>query len=238
MNFPHLSCKILIIGLIIFASGCSNERNSDRVFAALNETLIKSNVFLAKSNKNFLNEIEDNLHNARTQPRAMEWEPKAVNVQQESDHICAFINSLLNSLDMGNANLSNENCDTLYQNIYKYGNELNMLSLDFNHIAIDSIITGTKPDFYKGYFLHQSNVSAKALLNKLKSNILQIENKLLEYCYYHSKDYLDSFTKFSVLIGQSTNIVEQGKEIEIEAGVGEYSREGSPVPKQSPLDSV
>lgn len=67
-----------------------------------------------------------------------------------------------------------------------------------------------------------------ALLSKIENDIYIIENRLITFCDYRAAVINESFDVFSVIVGQSTNITEGGKYIDIEAGVGAFSSAARP----------
>ena len=86
----------------------------------------------------------------------------------------------------------------------------------------------SQKDFSKTFFNHLPAVGALVLLSKFENNVLIIENQFVTFCNFQ-QSYRDIFfSTFNTLIGQSSNYLKGGDELEITAGVGAFSTTNNP----------
>ena len=87
---------------------------------------------------------------------------------------------------------------------------------------------GTKKSFTSAYFHMTPTVAALTMLSKFQNNIKNAENQVTTFCHNKIGEVKVRFDKFGVLVGQSSNYVMPGQEVEITAGVGAYSAAAAP----------
>jgi gliding motility-associated protein GldM len=87
---------------------------------------------------------------------------------------------------------------------------------------------GTKKDFTATYFHMTPTVAALTMLSKFQNNIKNAENQVVTYCHNQIGAVKVVYNQFAALVGQSSNYVMPGQEIEITAGVGAYSSAAQP----------
>jgi hypothetical protein len=69
------------------------------------------------------------------------------------------------------------------------------------------------------------------MLTMFENNVKVMENKFVEFCFNKigSTDGPEFFTKIGALVGQSTNIIKAGDQMQIYAGVGSFSVACKPI---------
>ncbi|UEG51158.1 gliding motility protein GldM [Ferruginibacter lapsinanis] len=87
---------------------------------------------------------------------------------------------------------------------------------------------GTKKDFTNAYFHMTPTVAALTILSKFQNNIKNAENQVASFCHSKIGEVKVRFDKFGVLVGQSSNYLMPGQELEVTAGVGAYSSAAAP----------
>jgi len=87
---------------------------------------------------------------------------------------------------------------------------------------------GKENDFTFGYFHMTPTVAALTLLSKFQNNVKNAENQVVTYCHNQVGAVKVVYDQFAALVGQSSNYVMPGEEIEINAGVGAYSKAAQP----------
>jgi gliding motility-associated protein GldM len=87
---------------------------------------------------------------------------------------------------------------------------------------------GKVKSFTDAYFHMTPTVAGLTLLSKFQNNVKNSENQVATYCHSKVGEVKVKFDKTGVLIGQSSNYVMPGQEIEITAGVGAYSSAVAP----------
>jgi gliding motility-associated protein GldM len=87
---------------------------------------------------------------------------------------------------------------------------------------------GKEKDYFEGYFHMTPAIAGITLLSKFQNNIKNSENQLVSAAHSKIGEVKVRFDKASVLVGQSSNYVMPGQEIEITAGVGAFSSAAAP----------
>ncbi|MFN8246600.1 MAG: gliding motility protein GldM [Ferruginibacter sp.] len=88
---------------------------------------------------------------------------------------------------------------------------------------------GKPKEFTEAFFHMTPTVAALTLLSKFQNNVRNAENQVVTYCHNQVGAVKVVYDEFAALVGQSSNYVMPGEEIEITAGVGAYSKAAKPV---------
>ncbi|MBA2249966.1 MAG: gliding motility protein GldM [Chitinophagaceae bacterium] len=83
-------------------------------------------------------------------------------------------------------------------------------------------------DWTNSYFHMTPTVAALTMLSKFQNNVKNAENQVVTYCHNQVGAVKVVYDQFAALVGQSSNYVMPGQEIEITAGVGAYSKAAQP----------
>lgn len=87
---------------------------------------------------------------------------------------------------------------------------------------------GKEKDFTYAYFHMTPTVAALTLLSKFQNNVKNAENQVVTYCHNQVGAVKVVYDQFAALVGQSSNYLMPGEEIEITAGVGAFSKAAQP----------
>jgi len=87
---------------------------------------------------------------------------------------------------------------------------------------------GKEKDFTSAYFHMTPTVAALTLLSKFQNNVKNAENQVVTFCHSQVGAVKVVYDQFAALVGQSSNYLMPGEELEITAGVGAYSKEAKP----------
>ncbi|MEI2748529.1 MAG: gliding motility protein GldM [Ferruginibacter sp.] len=87
---------------------------------------------------------------------------------------------------------------------------------------------GKAKDFTEAFFHMTPTVAALTLLSKFQNNVRNAENQVVTYCHNQVGAVKVVYDQFAALVGQSSNYVMPGEEVEITAGVGAYSKAAQP----------
>ena len=88
---------------------------------------------------------------------------------------------------------------------------------------------GKKNEFTEAYFHMTPTVAGITLLSKFQNNVKNAENQIVTFCHSQVGAVKVVYDQFAALVGQSSNYVMPGEDIEITAGVGAYSAAAKPV---------
>lgn len=87
---------------------------------------------------------------------------------------------------------------------------------------------GNPKPFTEAYFHMTPTVAGLTLLSKFQNNVKNAENQVVAYAHSKVGEVKVKFDKTGVLIGQSSNYVMPGQEIQVTAGIGAYSSAAVP----------
>lgn len=87
---------------------------------------------------------------------------------------------------------------------------------------------GTVKPFTESYFHMVPSTAAITLLSKFQNNIKNAENQVVTYCQAQVGAVKVVYDQFVPLVGQNSNYVMPGQEVEITAGVGAFSAAARP----------
>ncbi len=78
------------------------------------------------------------------------------------------------------------------------------------------------------YFRMVPTVAAMTILSKFQNDVKTTENKIVSFCHEQVGKVAVRFDTYAAIIGQSSNYIMPGQEIEITAGVGAFSKAAQP----------
>ncbi|MFT3908831.1 MAG: gliding motility protein GldM [Ferruginibacter sp.] len=87
---------------------------------------------------------------------------------------------------------------------------------------------GKTKEFTEAYFHMTPTVAALTLLSKFQNNVRNAENQVVTYCHNQVGAVKVVYDEFTALVGQNSNYVMPGEDLEITAGVGAYSKAAKP----------
>lgn len=227
-------------------------------FKTVDASLKNSNVNLTTANSTLYKSLEEKMSDPKTAEQAKIWQPKAEQAHKLADEMDSYINSLKQELKVaaglrmkeGKEDFKEDNLDASTRTFETggKGKELEeklkafkeaLLNIDpeirtqfATTLPIDLEppvgVEGHKKDFTSAYFHMTPTVAALTMLSKFQNNVKNAENQVASFCHSKIGEVKVRFDKFGVLVGQSSNYVMPGQEIEITAGVGAYSSAAAP----------
>src|SRR5206468_11828538 len=78
------------------------------------------------------------------------------------------------------------------------------------------------------YFEMVPTVAALTILSKFQNDVKTSENKVAAFCHEQVGKVVVRFDTYGAIVGQSSNYLMPGQEIEIMAGVGAFSKAAAP----------
>jgi gliding motility-associated protein GldM len=227
-------------------------------FKVVDKSLQNSSSNLASANNTLYASLTEKLADPKTAEKAKIWEPKAEQAKKLSDDLNAYLDGLKSELKKasdltmvdGKESFKEDNLDaaTRLFDTQGKGKELQsklaayksaMLEIDpeiktkFEKtlpIDVEPPVgqDGTKKDFTNAYFHMTPTVAGLTLLSKFQNNVKNAENQVVTFCHEQIGAVKIKFDKTGVLVGQSSNYIMPGQEIEITAGIGAYSSAAQP----------
>jgi len=243
---------IAIIAFVFILSSCSNNSKSSlSVFKATLDGFENANKTISFNNILLYQEFENKLFDARFDDRAKIWNPKVIRIKELCSQLNIYIqkqkDQLKDTLGVKREKelYETENFDAV-NNLFigkGVGEELLLKLKEFKKeiLNVDPKINKTfenriefaskgfessavsNNNFSKIYFNHLPVIGALALLSKFENNVLILENQLVTFCNLQ-QGYIDEyFSTISILIGQNSNYLKGGDELEITAGIWAFS---------------
>jgi len=81
----------------------------------------------------------------------------------------------------------------------------------------------------QSYFHMVPTVAAVTMLSKFQNDVKTSENKVVAFCHEQVGKVVVRYDAFAAIVGQSSNYIMPGQDIEINAGVGAFSKAAAPV---------
>ncbi len=78
------------------------------------------------------------------------------------------------------------------------------------------------------YFNMVPTVAGLTILSKFQNDIKTAENKVVAFCHTKVGEVKVIFDSYAAIVGQNSNYLMPGQEIEIKAGVGAFSKAAQP----------
>jgi len=87
---------------------------------------------------------------------------------------------------------------------------------------------GSKKDWDVSYFNMVPTVAGLTILSKFQNDVRTTENKVVNFCHNQVGKVEVIFDSYAAVVGQSSNYLMPGQELEITAGVGAFSKKAQP----------
>lgn len=87
---------------------------------------------------------------------------------------------------------------------------------------------GKKKDFTQSFFHMTPTIAALTMLSKFQNNIKNAESQIVTYCHNQIGAVEVHMDQVGVLVGQNSNYLMPGQQLQITAGVGAYSSSAAP----------
>ena len=226
-------------------------------FKTVRRSLENTNTTVNQSTATILTSLEQKTQEEQTKERALIWFPKAQAVVAKSKTLYDYIEGLkgkILTLAGGSPNdptksFKEDNLDIVTKMMVKEGegNKLKAMmeqySKDIKGIdhEIDSAFKnpfidvsnppgrdGKTKDWDIAYFHMVPTVAGLTILSKFQNDIKTAENKVVAFCHQKVGEVKVIFDSYAAIVGQNSNYLMPGQEIEIKAGIGAFSKAATP----------
>lgn len=227
-------------------------------FKTVNRSLETTNATVNVSTVNILKSLEDKTKKTETAERASKWYPKAIEIQKQTSELYSYIQGLKDEILIGaggvpgdmTKSFKEDNLDIatrimvekgkgkeLYKKLDEYKKKV--LAVDpaiqaafANSLQIDLTTPPTKNKgnntWEAAYFRMVPTVAAMTILSKFQNDIKTSENKLVAFCHEQVGKVEIIFDAYAAIVGQNSNYLMPGQDIEIKAGIGAFSKQARP----------
>ncbi len=227
-------------------------------FKTVNRSLENSNKQVNLSTETIMKSLQEKTTDPQTKERAIPWLEKATAVTTASKTIYDYIEGLKTKIltlaggKPGDPSVSfkEDNLDIVTKMMLKDGEgkklfaalskyQADILKIDTS-IGIEFKNTpfvdlsnppgrdGKMKDWEIAYFNMVPTVAGLTILSKFQNDIKTAENKVVTYCHTKVGEVKVIFDTYTAIVGQNSNYLMPGQEIEIKAGVGAFSKQAAP----------
>ena len=228
-------------------------------FKTVRRSLESSNTTVNASTGLIMKSLEDKASAVETAEKAKPWFEKAQKVVAVSDEVFKYIESLKSSIITqagGNpsdpsVSFKEDNLDIVTK-LFVKGGEGNKLLERLKKFQSD--ILGIDPEidsaFKKSLNIDLSNppgqdgktkawdvayfnmvptVAGLTILSKFQNDIKGAENKVVSFCHQKVGEVKVVFDSYAAIVGQNSNYLMPGQQLEVKAGIGAFSKSSKPV---------
>jgi gliding motility-associated protein GldM len=227
-------------------------------FKIVDSSLTSTNSTINQSTTTILASLDEKRSDPATAAKATIWYPKAIAAQAASKELNDYIQTLKNKIltaagynpAAGDTTYRMEDLDIATRIMVneKEGQKLKQKLDDYKAklLAIDPLIA---QEFKKtlqvntdmpavqdksnntwelAYFHMVPTVASVTILSKFQNDVKTSENKVVAFCHEQVGKVQVRFDTYTAIVGQSSNYVMPGQEVEIMAGVGAFSKAAQP----------
>ncbi|MFM2139394.1 MAG: hypothetical protein RJA57_1701 [Bacteroidota bacterium] len=226
-------------------------------FKTVRRSLENTNTTVTQSTATILKSLEDKTLEEQTKERALIWFPKAQAVSKMSTELFNYIDGLKGkiltlaggSLSDPTKNFKEDNLDIvtklmvkggegkrLKAMLEKYTADIKAIDPEFDSAFKSPFVDVANPpgrdgkvkDWDIAYFNMVPTVAGLTILSKFQNDIKTAENKVVSFCHQKVGEVKVVFDSYSAIVGQNSNYLMPGQEIEIKAGIGAFSKAAMP----------
>lgn len=227
-------------------------------FKTVNKSLENTNTTVNKSTETLMKSLDEKRRDPATTLRATIWYPKADDAVKLTKDVYNYVQSLKDRIltESGGdpkdptKKFKEDNLDIPTRIMIDKGEGQKLKSLleqyRKNLLAIDPSIDSAfktslpinldKPESrsragktWEGAYFHMvPTVAALTILSKFQMDVKTSENRVVQFCHNKVGEVNVVFDSYGAVIGQSSNYLMPGQQIDITAGVGAFSKKAQP----------
>jgi hypothetical protein len=188
------------------------------------ESLESTRNILNSSTAQLMLKMDDRLKDSYEPGRVLEWKGKAERIKDHFSRLTAMIYDHLYD-HKKNKTLSDTARNQLYATLTSVSSDMLKIDSSFIHdLESDSFLLSIGRMNSKSFesWFDQSSAVTIMRLHQIRHHAQLIEYKLINHCFtmVGSRAHFESYT---AIVGQNSNYVSPGEEMEIMAGMGEFS---------------
>ncbi len=226
-------------------------------FKTVRRSLENTNTTVNQSTATILKSLEEKTTDPATKERADHWFPNAQKVTKTSQDLFNYIETLKSKIiTLADGNPSDptkafkeDNLDIVTKLMVKEGEGKKLKAMLEKYTAdikgidpeIDSAFTaafvdvanppgrdGKTKEWDIAYFHMVPTVAGLTILSKFQNDIKTAENKVVAFCHQKVGEVKVVFDAYAAIVGQNSNYLMPGQELEIKAGIGAFSKAAQP----------
>ena len=228
-------------------------------FKTVNNSLEQTNKVVTASTDEIMTSLQSKLNDDGTKERAQTWLPHAQKTQQLSKDLYNYIQKFKDDIlkeagadyAKGDSSYKDDNLDIatrimvehgggkeLYKRLDQYRKDILAIDPAIGQQFTNSIpINLAKPrtqnkgnkTWEDAYFRMVPTVAALTILSKFQNDVKTTENKVVTYCHERVGKVELVFNQYEPIIGQNSQVLLAGQDLEITAGLAAFNTEKKPV---------
>jgi gliding motility-associated protein GldM len=228
-------------------------------FKTVNKSLENTNSTVNRSTETLMKSLEEKKNDPATSTRAQLWQPRAKQAQDLSKEVFDYIQGLKDRILTeagGNPKdptkkFKEDNLDITTNILIEKGEgrklEAKLKKFREDILAIDPSIDSAfstelpinleKPKSesragktWEGAYFHMvPTVAGLTILSKFQMDVKNSENRVVQFCHNKVGEVNVVFDSYGAVLGQSSNYLMPGQNLDITAGVGAFSKKAQPV---------
>lgn len=218
--------------LIVIFTGCSRPEKEKELIRFMSETLEQSGMVNKMSTSLALKSLEEKTKEACTRENALKWYPKAQQVAAVTKKALEQVYEMRKQHKTGNATAG-----SLVPGLIQYRKAIEAIDSAFiNRMQLDLSFI---PRFLRNItgdstgIVQQLQQTDQVLLNGyltiLEAELKIAENRLVYFCIQMSGGCCLLLMDYSILVSQSSTVLQPGENLTITAGVGAFSKQAHPM---------
>lgn len=227
-------------------------------FKTVNKSLENTNTTVDKSTSTLISSLEEKKKDPATSNRANIWAPKAAEAVRLSKGVFTYIQDLKNRIlkeaggdpNKPDQKFKESDLDITTRIMIEKGEgkRLEKMLADYKAAmlkidpSIDSAFKTNLPinlekpksqtkagKTWEGAYFHMvPTVAGLTILSKFQNDVKTTENRVVQFCHNKVGEVNVVFDSYAAVVGQSSNYLMPGQEVEITAGVGAFSKKAQP----------
>ncbi|MFZ9388902.1 MAG: gliding motility protein GldM [Chitinophagaceae bacterium] len=226
-------------------------------FKTVRRSLENTNTTVNQSTATILKSLEEKTTDPATKERADKWFPNAQKATGISQKLYDYIEGLKGKIiSLAGGSLSDptktfkeDNLDIVTKLMVKegegkklkamleqYGKDIRAIDPEIDSAFDRPFIDVSNPpgrdgktkDWEVAYFHMVPTVAGLTILSKFQNDIKTAENKVVTFCHQKVGEVKVVFDAYAAIVGQNSNYLMPGQELEIKAGIGAFSKAAQP----------
>jgi gliding motility-associated protein GldM len=227
-------------------------------FKTVNKSLENTNTTVNKSTETLMKSLEEKLKDPSSATRAQIWLPKAQQVRDLTKPVFEYIQNLKDKILRGadgdpkdpDKKFKDGDLEVTTRIMIEKGEgkKLQQMLKDYRDAilkvdpSIDSAFRTSLPinldkpksdnragKTWEGAYFHMvPAIAGLTILSKFQNDVKTTENRVVQHCHNKVGEVSVVFDSYGAIVGQSSNYLMPGQDIEINAGVGAFSKKAQP----------
>lgn len=216
---PHSFPAILFLSFGLFLSGCHAADDKKENFANYINTQIENSSEILRDNSiTEYMKLEQKCHDPLSAERAITWQPKALRVKEVSDGFLNYLEKVKLMIQVNDISYPQED---FHLHIRQYEKDMTSIDSGINKIFRNKLLLldGSDSRLFNG----KSKKDIFTFLCSLENRVAANEFRLALYINTKSTVTFCGYYQSSLIVMLNSKHFKTGDEIEISAGIGEFS---------------